>query len=185
MATVLPGEIKGTYTTSNTDEVLISITINLTLIEREDIPEKQLALFALQSFLDFAGLFPAEAPKFDLPPRQPLSDWSFTVRCPVLKKPVLVISELVSELQNSLHEEDLTSMSDCRRRLLELVQSKVETKLPQSYLDSTDSPIQSIEVWRTTLANAALADLINENIPRAERTEKAIELILKNAVEPV
>lgn len=184
MPTILPGEVQGSYRI-NDDEATITIAINLTLFEREQIPEKQLAVFALQTFLDYAGIFPSEAPQFDLPPRAPLSDWVFDVRCKILKKPTLNIEEVVTELQNSLHEEDLTSMDDCRRRLLELVQSKVDTKLPKNYLDSTDSPIQSIEIWRTTLANAALADLIHENIPRAERAEKAIALILKSAVEPV
>lgn len=183
MPTVLPGEVKGTHIFKEDNAVEVLVKVDLTLFEREQISEQDIAVRSLQGYLEHAGLFPIENPKLNLPPRNPNSDWSFTAQLVVLPKPKLNFEELVKELQESLHEEDLTSLEDCKRRLIEIVQSKVDCKLPANYLASTESPIQSIEVWRETIARAALADLVNENKPRADRAEKAIELILKNSVE--
>jgi len=159
------------------------------MLEREcrDLTDSRIAIAALQLIVDQQGIFPSEAPKFRFTERRPHSDWAFRVDLKVLEKPVLRAETLVGELKAALHEEDLESLDLVRKRLLSLVQSKVQCRFPESYLKSLETPVGALEVWTETIALAALADLIvpgsSLSLSREERQRRAIEWIVENTVE--
>lgn len=170
------------------DACTIEVSVAITMLEREchDLTDTQIATAALQLIVDQQGIFPSEAPKFRFTERRPFADWSFTAELKVLEKPVLRAETLVEELKAALHEEDLESLELVRKRLISLVQSKVQCRFPESYLKSLETPVGALEVWTETIALAALADLIvpgsSRSLDRAERQKRAIDWIVDSAV---
>jgi hypothetical protein len=166
----------------------VESTVKHSFIEREcsGLSDKQIAVAVLQLVIQSNGIFVAGNPNLKFTPIELNSDWKFTATFPVLLKPTLNCDQIVEELKNSLSEEDLESTETCKKRLLAIIESRINYPLPKEFLSSTDNPVQAISVWKESIAKGALADMsypgVDKNLSINDRTDRAVDWVLRNTV---